>query len=117
MQKTAQAWFAGGPSSSNDLQKSSSSLLADWNAYAAAKESEDADSSLGFDLVAAVVFFLLFKPKAPLISSNTHIYIVYLSSVLFIPFLHTITGHFMICTRMSSLTEADQANLFFSIGA
>ncbi|KAI8006897.1 Protein transport protein SFT2 [Camellia lanceoleosa] len=54
MQKTAQAWFAGGPSSSNDLQKSSSSLLADWNAYAAAKESEDADSSLGFDLEAAV---------------------------------------------------------------
>ncbi|GMP98289.1 hypothetical protein CsSME_00046238 [Camellia sinensis var. sinensis] len=26
MQKTAQAWFAGGPSSSNDLQKSSSLL-------------------------------------------------------------------------------------------
>lgn len=54
MQKTAQGWFAGGPSSSNDLQKSSSSLLADWNAYAAAKEAEDADSSLGFDLEAAV---------------------------------------------------------------
>ncbi|GFY97672.1 protein transport protein SFT2-like [Actinidia eriantha] len=54
MHKTAQAWFAGGPSSSNgdDLQKSSSSLLADWNAYAASKESEDSD--LSFDLEAAV---------------------------------------------------------------
>ncbi|PSS16063.1 Protein transport protein [Actinidia chinensis var. chinensis] len=54
MHKTAQAWFTGGPSSSNgdDLQKSSSSLLADWNAYAASKESEDSD--LSFDLEAAV---------------------------------------------------------------
>ncbi|KAL6986848.1 hypothetical protein U1Q18_042039 [Sarracenia purpurea var. burkii] len=56
MQKTAQAWFAGGPSSGNndDLQKSSSSLLADWNAYAASKDSEDPDSGVGFDLEAAV---------------------------------------------------------------
>ncbi|CAK9167176.1 unnamed protein product [Ilex paraguariensis] len=55
MQKTAQGWFTGGPSSStnNDLQKSSS-LLADWNAYASAKASEESDSSLGFDLEAAV---------------------------------------------------------------
>ncbi|KAA8526645.1 hypothetical protein F0562_008152 [Nyssa sinensis] len=53
--KTAQAWFAGGPSNTNnDLQKSSS-LLADWNAYTASKESEESESaSLGFDLEAAV---------------------------------------------------------------
>ncbi|XP_058219155.1 protein transport protein SFT2-like [Rhododendron vialii] len=58
MQKTAQAWFAGGPSSSsngrNDLQKTSPSLLADWNAYAASKESQESESALGFDLEAAV---------------------------------------------------------------
>ncbi|KAE9457815.1 hypothetical protein C3L33_10284, partial [Rhododendron williamsianum] len=55
MQKTAQVWFAGGPSSSsNDLQKTSPSLLADWNAYAAAKESQESESALGFDLEAAV---------------------------------------------------------------
>ncbi|KAK2986431.1 hypothetical protein RJ640_011869 [Escallonia rubra] len=56
MQKTAQAWFSGGPSSAtnNDLQKSTS-LLADWNAYASSKVPDDADSSsLGFDLEAAV---------------------------------------------------------------
>lgn len=42
MQRTAQAWFMGGPSSTN--QQKSPSLLADWNAYAASKsESEDAD--------------------------------------------------------------------------
>ena len=52
MQKTAQAWFMGGPSSSSGKEKSSASLLADWNAYAA---SQDPDSSaLGFDLEAAV---------------------------------------------------------------
>ncbi|XP_019194703.1 PREDICTED: protein transport protein SFT2-like [Ipomoea nil] len=51
MHKTAQAWFTGGPS--NDLEKKSPSLLADWNAYAAAKDDE-ASSSLGFDLEAAV---------------------------------------------------------------
>ncbi|XP_077217300.1 protein transport protein sft2-like [Tasmannia lanceolata] len=53
MQKTAQSWFMGGPSS-NDQQKSSS-LLSDWNAYAASKSADDAGSSgLGFDLEAAV---------------------------------------------------------------
>ncbi|KAL3502598.1 hypothetical protein ACH5RR_037047 [Cinchona calisaya] len=54
MQKTAQAWFSGGPSS--DLQKAPSSLLEDWNAYAASRDSEDTESSsaLGFDLEAAV---------------------------------------------------------------
>ncbi|XP_059662843.1 protein transport protein SFT2-like [Cornus florida] len=57
MHKTAQAWFTGGPSSGNtdDLQKSSPSLLADWNAYAASKPSDESDSTgLGFDLEAAV---------------------------------------------------------------
>lgn len=57
MQKTAQAWFTGGPSSGsfNDKQKSSSStsLLADWNAYAAASQEPDPSSS-AFDLEAAV---------------------------------------------------------------
>ncbi|OVA05113.1 Vesicle transport protein [Macleaya cordata] len=54
MQNTAQSWFMGGPSSSNDQQKSSS-LLADWNSYAASKATEETgSSSLGFDLEAAV---------------------------------------------------------------
>ncbi|XP_010929017.1 protein transport protein sft2 [Elaeis guineensis] len=53
MQKTAQAWFSGGPSDRD--QQSSSSLLADWNSYAASRSSEEAASSaLGFDLEAAV---------------------------------------------------------------
>ncbi|XP_043689055.1 protein transport protein SFT2-like [Telopea speciosissima] len=53
MQNTAQAWFMGGPS--NTDQKESSSLLADWNSYAASKASEETEpSSLGFDLEAAV---------------------------------------------------------------
>lgn len=53
MQKTAQAWFSGGPS--NDLKKSPPSLLADWNAYAASKASEDLDDSsgIGFDIESA----------------------------------------------------------------
>lgn len=56
MHKTAQAWFSGGPSNStnNDLQESSSSLLADWNAYASSKATEESDPSLSFDLEAAV---------------------------------------------------------------
>lgn len=59
MHKTAQAWFGGGPSSSStinggDLQKQPPSLLADWNAYASSKDTEDPDSGLGFDLEAAV---------------------------------------------------------------
>ncbi|KAF9590752.1 hypothetical protein IFM89_038065 [Coptis chinensis] len=56
MQKTAQSWFMGGPSTNNDQK--ASSLLADWNSYAAAsKASEDSSgssSNLGFDLEAAV---------------------------------------------------------------
>ncbi|PIA58340.1 hypothetical protein AQUCO_00500338v1 [Aquilegia coerulea] len=59
MQKTAQSWFMGGPSSSssNNDQKGSS-LLADWNSYAASKASEESigssSSNLGFDIEAAV---------------------------------------------------------------
>lgn len=52
MQKTAQAWFMGGPSSSSGREKSPASLLADWNAYAASQEPDS--SALGFDLEAAV---------------------------------------------------------------
>ncbi|KAK6142367.1 hypothetical protein DH2020_022715 [Rehmannia glutinosa] len=51
MHKTAQAWFTGGPSS--DLDKKPTSLLADWNAYAAASNAADEDAS-SFDLEAAV---------------------------------------------------------------
>lgn len=51
MHKTAQSWFTGGPS--NDLQKTPSSLLADWNAYASTQD-EGSSSDLGFDLEAAV---------------------------------------------------------------
>ncbi|XP_038692999.1 uncharacterized protein LOC119990932 isoform X2 [Tripterygium wilfordii] len=51
MQKTAQAWFMRGPSGITDQQKSSS-LLADWNAYAALQEPDS--SASGFDLEAAV---------------------------------------------------------------
>lgn len=54
MQKMAQEWFSGG-SSSVEQQKPSSSLLADWNTYAAAQTSEDSsDLGLGFDLESAV---------------------------------------------------------------
>ncbi|KAF6164058.1 hypothetical protein GIB67_037824 [Kingdonia uniflora] len=55
MQKTAQSWFLGGPSTNDDPKSSSSSLLADWNSYAAAsKASEEEESGLGFDIEAAV---------------------------------------------------------------
>ncbi|KAH9793833.1 Vesicle transport protein [Citrus sinensis] len=54
MQKTAQSWFTGGPSSGKfkEQQQKQSSLLADWNSYAASQESSS-DSS-AFDLEAAV---------------------------------------------------------------
>ncbi|XP_072976940.1 protein transport protein sft2-like isoform X1 [Typha angustifolia] len=55
MQKTAQAWFMGGPSGEGELQKSSSSLLADWNSYAASRSADEGSSSaIGFDIEAAV---------------------------------------------------------------
>ncbi|GAB2284807.1 hypothetical protein Dimus_019260 [Dionaea muscipula] len=50
--KSAQAWFTGGDESQQT--KPSTSLLADWNSYAATRVSEDAPSTnIGFDLEAA----------------------------------------------------------------
>ncbi|KAL8160110.1 hypothetical protein V2J09_001647 [Rumex salicifolius] len=50
--KTAQAWFTGGDESANS--QPASSLLADWNSYAAARSTEEAsDASLSFDLESA----------------------------------------------------------------
>ncbi|CAN4096275.1 unnamed protein product [Withania somnifera] len=51
MHKAAQSWFTGGPS--NDVEKTPSSVLADWNAYAATQD-EGSSSDFGFDLEAAV---------------------------------------------------------------
>ncbi|KAM5582746.1 protein transport protein SFT2 [Rosa sericea] len=54
MQKMAQEWFSGG-STGGDSQQPASSLLADWNSYAASQSAEDSSSSgLGFDLESAV---------------------------------------------------------------
>ncbi|XP_044487109.1 protein transport protein SFT2-like [Mangifera indica] len=53
----AQSWFGGGGSSSEDqLQNTSTpSLLADWNSYAASRDSDESSgSAFGFDLEAAV---------------------------------------------------------------
>lgn len=56
MLHSAQAWFQGGPTGSGgELQKTSSSLLADWNSYAASRSAEDDDASaFGFDIESAV---------------------------------------------------------------
>ncbi|KAG6520856.1 protein transport protein SFT2-like [Zingiber officinale] len=56
MMQTAQSWFQGGPSGSGgELQKTSSSLLSDWNSYAASRSAEDGGTSvLGFDIESAV---------------------------------------------------------------
>lgn len=55
MQKTAQSWFTGGPSSgSSSEQQNAPSLLADWNSYAASKSADEDAGSLGFDIEAAV---------------------------------------------------------------
>ncbi|KAI3838329.1 hypothetical protein MKW92_033756 [Papaver armeniacum] len=54
MKNAAQAWFSGGSVYEEEVgQSSSSSILADWNSYAASRESEDS-SGLGFDIEAAV---------------------------------------------------------------
>ncbi|KAI4306251.1 hypothetical protein L6164_029544 [Bauhinia variegata] len=54
MQKTAQGWFSQS-TASDELQKPSSSLLADWNSYASEQTSQDTSSlGLGFDLESAV---------------------------------------------------------------
>lgn len=62
--KAAQAWFTGTDESSTNQSTStstsaSSSLLADWNSYAATQNqdhqsSSDFSSSLGFDIESAV---------------------------------------------------------------
>ncbi|KAJ4833421.1 hypothetical protein Tsubulata_016415 [Turnera subulata] len=54
MQSMAQGWFSGGGEEAQ--QKPSSSLLADWNSYAAdsSSSSSSAGLGLGFDLEAAV---------------------------------------------------------------
>lgn len=55
-----QSWFTGSggaAQSSGDVEQTSPSLLADWNSYAASRDSEDgigSSTSLGFDLEAAV---------------------------------------------------------------
>ncbi|KAB2086100.1 hypothetical protein ES319_A04G005600v1 [Gossypium barbadense] len=48
-----QAWFSGSSSVGDGQGKEGSSLLADWNSYAAARESEDG-SAFGFDLESAM---------------------------------------------------------------
>ncbi|CAL1365674.1 unnamed protein product [Linum trigynum] len=59
MQKMAQSWFSGTVSEEQQLpqqQKTSSSLLADWNSYASSRNANDEGSGmgLGFDLESAV---------------------------------------------------------------
>lgn len=50
----AQGWFSGG-SAEDQHQKPSSSLLADWNSYAATRDADDSTGlDLGFDLESAV---------------------------------------------------------------
>ncbi|KAI4340003.1 hypothetical protein MLD38_024884 [Melastoma candidum] len=55
MQKMAQSWFSASP---DELQKPSSSLLSDWNSYAASQESDAAGGgsafNIGFDIESAV---------------------------------------------------------------
>lgn len=48
-----QAWFSGSSSVGDGQGKEGSSLLADWNSYAASRESEDG-SAFGFDLESAM---------------------------------------------------------------
>ncbi|KAI3419886.1 Vesicle transport protein [Psidium guajava] len=55
MQKMAQSWFSPGGGSGDDPQKPSSSLLSDWNSYAASRETGDeAGFGIGFDIESAV---------------------------------------------------------------
>ncbi|KAK4258929.1 hypothetical protein QN277_005324 [Acacia crassicarpa] len=54
MQKMAQGWFSQATDVDNS-QKPLSSLLADWNSYAASQpRQENSDSSFGFDIKSAV---------------------------------------------------------------
>lgn len=52
----SQGWFSMGGSSSGDQQQqqSGSSLLADWNSYAASRDFEESSGSFGFDIESAV---------------------------------------------------------------
>ncbi|KAL1202971.1 hypothetical protein V5N11_015222 [Cardamine amara subsp. amara] len=54
----AQGWFSMSGSSSEDQQQgqqqSGSSLLADWNSYAASRDFEESSGSFGFDIESAV---------------------------------------------------------------
>lgn len=56
--KAAQTWFTGTDESAQTSTKpSTSSLLADWNSYAATQDSQtsaDFSSTLGFDIESAV---------------------------------------------------------------
>ncbi|XWS11405.1 hypothetical protein CRYUN_Cryun38cG0080500 [Craigia yunnanensis] len=50
-----QVWFSGGSSGGEGQGKEGSSLLADWNSYAASREAEDGtETGFGFDLESAV---------------------------------------------------------------
>lgn len=60
MEKMAKGWFSmSGTSSSGDqqqqpLQTGGTSLLADWNSYAASRDFEEDPGTLGFDIESAV---------------------------------------------------------------
>lgn len=58
MEKMAQGWFSMGGSSGGDEQQEpqqkGSSLLADWNSYAASRDVEEGGGSFGFDIESAV---------------------------------------------------------------
>jgi hypothetical protein len=54
-QKMSQGWFSmGGSSTVDQQQQSGSSLLADWNSYAASRDFEESGGSFGFDIESAV---------------------------------------------------------------
>ncbi|KAF5727885.1 hypothetical protein HS088_TW21G00024 [Tripterygium wilfordii] len=56
MQKTVQAWFTQSSSGGGDPQNQGSSLLADWNSYAATRDEEErgGPGALSFDIESAV---------------------------------------------------------------
>ncbi|GLT26398.1 hypothetical protein SLA2020_014670 [Shorea laevis] len=50
-----QGWFSGGTGISEEQPKAGSSLLAEWNSYAASRDSEEGETSaFGFDIESAV---------------------------------------------------------------
>lgn len=53
----AQGWFSMSGSNSGDQQQhpqTGTSLVADWNSYAASRDFEEDSGSLGFDIESAV---------------------------------------------------------------